>query len=206
MNERLRHAATLLSLVLCLAYGTGARATPPPLSPDQRRHLDAGDVVLLDMLPPGASSSAQGGTAVAVVCAAPSVVWNVLVDYRNHPAIYPRVTRAEVVHANASRVRVRYTVSIGPFPVDVDMDKYPDAARRRVEWHLAEERPNRFFSESSGTWQVDEAGAASIVTYAVATRSLVPGFMTRASHRDSLVATVAAVRTQAKHPAGCGSR
>ena len=36
MNERLRHAATLLSLVLCLAYGTGARATPPPLSPDQR--------------------------------------------------------------------------------------------------------------------------------------------------------------------------
>ena len=207
MNAKCRRSSTLLAMVLFLAHGTGAWATPPSLSPDQRQRLDAGEIVLLDTLPPGASASAQGGTAVGAVCAPASVVWAILVDWRNHPAIYPRVTRAEVLHADASRVRVRYTLAVRPFSFDVDMDKYPDAARRRVEWRLAGEQPSRFFAESSGYWQVDETGPAStVVTYAGASRTLVPGFLTRGSHRDSLVSTVDALRKQARHVAGCVSR
>jgi hypothetical protein len=182
-------------LLVVLTGGTSAWAASPTLSADQQRRLDAGEVVLLDVLPPGASESAQGGTAVALVCAPPAAVWDVLVDWRNHPALYPRVTRAEVTQTDPPRVRVRYTLAIGPFSFDVYMDKYPDAARRRVTWRLAEDRPSTFFAESSGYWQVDEAGAESLVTYAVATRTLVPAFLTRGAQRDSLVSTVQALRT-----------
>jgi hypothetical protein len=192
-----RRWSTLFPVLVFLAHATGAWAAPPTLSPDQQQRLDAGEIVLLDARPPGASESAQGGTAVAVVCAPTAVVWQILVDWRNHPTIYPRITRAEVTHADASRVRVRYTVAIGPFSFDVYMDKFPDAARRRVEWRLAEDQPSRFFAESSGYWQVDEAGAVSVVTYAMASRTLLPAFLTRGSHRDSLVSTVEAVRKRA---------
>jgi hypothetical protein len=207
MKEGFRRARPLVAVVLCLAHLTAAGATPPALSVEQQRHLDAGEIVLLDTLPPRASASAQGGTAVAVVCAPPAAVWAVLVDWRNHPAIYPRVTRAEVVHADAARVRVRSTLAIGPLSFDVDLDKFPDAERRRVEWRLPPDHSGGFFSESSGYWQVDEAArGASIVTYAVGTRTLAPGFLTRGSHRESLVSAVESLRKQAKHAAGCVSR
>lgn len=186
----------LIGLVL-LTQAASAWATPA-LSADQRRRLDAGKVVVLDVMPPGASESAQGGTAIAFVCAPPAVVWDILVDWPNHPAIYPRITHAEVTRADQSRVRVRYTLAIGPLSFDVHMDKHPDAARRRVEWRLAEDQPSRFFAESSGYWQVDDAGADSLVTYAVATRTLVPGLFTRGSHRESLVSTVEALRKRAR--------
>ena len=185
-----------------LIHATSAWATPLALSADQQQRLGTGEVVVLDALPPGASESAQGGTAVAVVCAPPAVVWNILVDWRNHPTIYPRITHAEVTRSTPSRVRVRYVLAIGPFSFDVHMDKHPDAPRRRVEWALAEDQPNRFFAESSGYWQVDDAGAESRVTYAVATRTIVPAFLTRGSHRESLVSTVEAVRKQAEQTAG----
>jgi hypothetical protein len=185
-------------VLVLLACAASAAAESPTLSADQQRRLDAGEIVLLDVRPPGASESAQGGTAVALVCAPTAVVWDILVDWRNHPLLYPRVTRAEVTQTDPPRVRVRYTLAIGPFSFDVDMDKYPDAARRRVTWRLAEDRPSTFFAESSGYWQVDEAGACSRVTYAVATRTLLPAFVTRGAQRDSLVSTVEALREQAR--------
>ena len=180
------------------SQGTSGWAIPQALTTDQQRRVDAGEIVLLDALPPGASASAQGGTAVAVVCASPALVWDILVDVRNHPAIYPRVTRAEVTRADPPPMRVRYLLAIGPLSVEVHMDKAPDPARRRIEWHLADYRPNWFFAESSGYWQVDDMGADSVVTYAVATRTLVPGFLTRSSHREGLVSTIEAVRQQAR--------
>ena len=45
---------------------------------------------------------------------------------------------------------------------------------------------------------MDEAGADSLVTYAQATRTLVPAFLSRGAQRDSLVATVHALRKRAQ--------
>jgi hypothetical protein len=181
-----------------LAWGMSARAAPPALSADQQRRVDAGEIVLLDTLPPGAGKSSDGGTAIALVAAPAAVVWDILVDVRNHPAIYPRVVHAEPTRVDARHVRVRYTLAVGPFPVVLHVDKYPDPARRRVEWRLAEDRPSRLFSENSGYWQVDALGDCALVTYAVATRTLFPAFLTRGAQRDSLVATVEAVRRKAR--------
>lgn len=164
------------------------------LSADQQHRLAAGEVVVLDTLPPGASKSAGGGTAVGLVRAAPERVWPVLVDYRGHPRYYPRVVSAELVEADAQHALVRYEVGVGPFSFGFHMMKYPDPVRRRIEWHLDANHANNFFRENTGYWQVDPAEGGSVVTYAIAVRTILPGFVTRGAERQSLVDTIKRLR------------
>jgi ribosome-associated toxin RatA of RatAB toxin-antitoxin module len=171
-------------------------------SEDLRRRLASGDVVVTDALPPGASTAARGGTAVAILRASPEQVWRVIVDYRGHPRYYPRVTSADVVEADERHVIVHYRVAVGPFSFGFYMEKYPDPGRRRVEWHLAEGRPHGLFRENSGYWQVDPTDArdASLVTYAIAVRTMLPGFATGGAESDSLTDTVTALRRLVEAP------
>src|SRR6266404_3824598 len=119
--------------VLALALGGGlvtlAWPAPPPELSDERRRLGAGEVIVRDALPPGASATARGGTAVALVRASSEQVWRVLVDYPGHVRYYPKVVAAEVVERDERRVIVRYRVGLGPFSFDFHMDKYPDPRR-----------------------------------------------------------------------------
>ncbi len=191
-------ALLLALLLLTVGVRASASQTPRDLSPEDQQRLAAGEVILLEARPAGASDTADGGTAMGRVAATPEAVWRIIVDYRNHPTIYPRVVSAEVLQADDRLVRVKYVLSIGFMSLDLVMDKFPDAARRRIEWRLADEPPSRFFLENSGYWQVDEAPGGSLVTYAVATRTLLPAFMTRGQQRESLVATVEALRRRAR--------
>ena len=75
------------------------------------------------------------------------------------------------------------------------MMKYPDPARRRIEWHLDPAHPNNFFRENTGYWQVDATEGGSLVTYAIAVRTILPGFVTREAERRSLVETIEKLRT-----------
>ena len=150
---------------------------------------------MLEALPPRASAAARGGTALAIVRASPEKVWRVLIDYRGHPRYYPRVTSAEVVEADERHALVRYTVAIGPFSFNFHMNKYPDAARRRIDWQLAEDRANSLFRENSGYWRVEDVEGGSLVVYAVGVRTVLPGFLTRGAERDSLVDTINALRS-----------
>jgi len=187
-----------MALIVLAAGLLAAPLMVPPaaMSEDVRRRLAAGDVVVTHELPPGASNTALGGTAVAIMRAAPEQVWRVIVDYRGHPRYYPRVTAAEVVESDERHVVVRYQVTVHPFSFGFYMDKFPDPRRRRVEWHLADGRSHGLFRENSGYWQVDEAAAvdASVVTYAIAVRTLLPAFLTGAAERASLTETVMALR------------
>jgi ribosome-associated toxin RatA of RatAB toxin-antitoxin module len=195
-------------VVLALAVLAGARVAPAgpgpaaDLSGDQRRQLAAGEVVVRDALPPGASKTARGGTALAMVRASPEQVWRVLVDYPGHARYYPRVTAAEVVESTERQVVVRYEVGIGPVSFNFHMNKYPDPRRRRIEWHLAEGRANGLFRENSGYWQVEAADRASLVTYAIAVRTLVPAFLTLGAERDSLTETITGMRKLAEEGEG----
>jgi ribosome-associated toxin RatA of RatAB toxin-antitoxin module len=140
------------------------------------------------------------------VRATPEQVWRVLVDYPGHSRYYPRVTTAEVVERSERRVLVRYAVGIGPFAFDFFMDKFPDAPRRRIEWHLANGRAHGLFRENSGYWQVDQADRTSLVTYAIAVRTLLPAFVTTSAERDSLVETIAALRKLVEEGDGAARR
>ena len=193
-------ARVVLAGWLLAAAWTATGAETPE---DVRRRLAAGDVVVTEALPPSASKTARGGTAMAIVRATPEQVWRVIVDYRGHPRYYPRVTSADVVESDERHAIVHYQVSVGPFAFSFYMDKYPDPLRRRVEWRLADGRPHGLFLENSGYWQVDPAGAgdASLVTYAIAVRTMLPGFVTAGGESASLSETVTSLRklVEAQH-------
>lgn len=186
-------ALALVSTGFGLA-GAAPGAASVGLSADQQHRVAAGEVVVLDTLPPGASASASGGTAVGLVRAVPERVWPVLVDYRGHPRYYTRVVSAEVVEADARHALVRYEVAVGPLTFGFHMMKYPDAARRRIEWHLDPNHANNFFKENAGYWQLDPAEGGSLVTYAIAVRTILPGFVTGGAQRESLVDTIKKLR------------
>ena len=202
-------ALVCVLLALAVLSGGVASAAPaalPELSQDQRTRLRAGGVLVSDTLPPGASETARGGTALALVRASPEQVWRVITDYPGHPRYYPRVVATEVVERDARRVVVRYEAGIGPFSFVFHMDKFPDERRRRIDWRLAEGRSHAFFRENSGYWQVDAAEADSLVTYAIAVRTTLPAFLTRSSERASLTETVVALRKLVEGEAGARPR
>jgi hypothetical protein len=190
--RRARAALVLAATAFGLLAVAGANS--PGACADQPDRLAAGEVVVSDTLPPGASESARGGTAVGRMRAAPERVWAVLVDYRGHPRYYPRVISAEPVEVDARHALVRYEVGIGPFSFGFHMVKYPDPSRRRIEWHLDPAHPNNFFRENTGFWQVDATEGGSRVTYAIAVQTILPGFITRGAERRSLVETIEKLR------------
>jgi len=196
-------STVVLAVSLLVAASTAPMSAPTSaMSEDVRRRLAAGEVVVTDELPPGASETAHGGTAVAILRASPEQVWRVIVDYREHPRYYPRVTSAEVVEQDARRAIVHYRVTVGPFSFRFYMEKYPDPLRRRVEWHLAEGRPHGLFRENSGYWQINPAddGRASLVTYAIAVRTMLPAFVTAGGESGSLPETMTALRKLVEAP------
>lgn len=190
-----RAPAALIALAGAL-LATAAPASSAGLSEDVRRRLATGEIIVTDALPPGASQTARGGTALAIVRAPPAEVWRVILDYRGHPRYYPRVTATDVVESDERHVIVRYRVAVGPFSSTFFMEKYPDPRRRRVHWHLAPGRTHGLFRENSGYWQVDRSDVVgtSLVTYAIAVRTKLPEFITAGAERDSLVETVTALR------------
>jgi ribosome-associated toxin RatA of RatAB toxin-antitoxin module len=193
---------TVTALLLLLGMACGpvatARAAPLPLPEDHERRLAAGEILLLDTLPPGASQDAQGGTAIALVRAPVETVWSILVDYPGHPRFYPRLVSAEVLKTSEGHALVRYVAAIGLLSFTFHMDKYRDAPRRRIEWQLATGHSNSLFRENSGYWQVDRRGGASLVTYGLAVRTILPAFLTRTAERDSLVDTINGLRRLAE--------
>ena len=198
----------LLPLIV-LAGGLLLAATPTPsldLSVEQQQRLAAGDVVVLDTLPPGATKAARGATGMAIVRAAPPQVWRVLTDYRGHVRYYPRVIGVEVLEADERHALVRYEIGIGPTSFTFHLNKYPDPVRRRIEWQLAEGRANSIFRENSGYWQIDDASGGTMVTYAIAVRTTLPGFFTSGSERQSVVDTITSMRKLVESEAGAPPR
>lgn len=156
-------------------------------------------MVFVDRLPDGGrGQTGQGGTAMAVVHAAPDAVWQVLTDYPHHRGLYPRVVSAEVLESRPGRAVVRYVIGVGPFSFGFHVENHPDGARRRLDWRLDHGRSNDLFRESWGYWQVEPYGPDAVVTYAMAARTVLPAFLTRGSERDGLIETLMAVRDRAE--------
>ena len=189
----MRYRIPLILVVWGLLVGAAAPA-PVGLTDDQRRRLSAGDIVVLDTLPPGASKDAQGATGMAMLRATPEQVWRVITDYRGHVRYYPRVRAVEVLESDDRHALVRYEIGIGFLTFAFHMNKYPDPVRRRVEWQLAEGKSNSLFRENSGYWQIDDASGGAMVTYAIAVRTTIPSLFTAGSERQSVLDTITSLR------------
>lgn len=199
----IRKMSKMLIVVLAVSLLAAASAASiTRTSEDVRRRLAAGDVVVTDELPLGASQTAHGGTAVAVLRASPEQVWRVIIDYRGDSRFYPHVDAADVVEMDERRAIVHYRVTAGLLSFGFYMEKYQDPRRRRVEWHLAEGRPHGPFRENSGYWQINptDDGAASLVTYAIAVRTVLPASVSAGSERASLTETILALRKIVETP------
>lgn len=193
---RLRLAALALAGLLALPALAVATA---PLSPEQQRRLDDGEILVLDILPPGGDvKPSQGGTAVVLVHASPDIVWRVITDYRGHAGLFPRVVDAEVLETDPQRALVRYTLGVGPFSFGFHVTNVPDTGRARLDWRLAHGRPNDLFRDSWGYWQVEPDRRGAILTYAMAARTVLPAFLTRGADREGLMQTLRAVRARAE--------
>jgi hypothetical protein len=187
------YRALVLALLIVAVWSADAK--PVGLSRDQLDRLQRREIVLLDHLPPGGTGQpAHGGTGVALIQAPAEAVWRLLVDYPAHRGLYPHVVDAEVVEADSRHAVVRYVVGVGPFSFGFHVSNYPDSSRHRLEWRLAADRSNALFRDSWGYWQIDPRGQASFLTYAMAARTVLPSFVTRAAERDGVVATLKAVR------------
>jgi Polyketide cyclase / dehydrase and lipid transport len=192
-----RWSLSLLAAIIVAVWTTEAK--PVGLTAEQSDRLDRGDVVFLDVLPPGDSGGGQGGTAIVRVHAAAESVWRVLVDYPQHRGLYPRVVEAEVLASETDHTLVRYVVGVGPFSFGFHVNNYPDPGRRRLEWRLAHERPNDLFRASWGYWEIVPRQNGVLLTYAMAARTVLPGFLMRGVERGGLVETLKAVRERVEH-------
>jgi ribosome-associated toxin RatA of RatAB toxin-antitoxin module len=198
---RMLLASVLLGLTLAGSPRAFGAPAPPALalSPADRARVESGEIVLLGVLPPGADArGSQGGTAVALVHAAPETVWRVLVDYPAHSGLFPRVVNAQVLETGEHRTLVHYVVGVGPFSFGFHVNNYPDDGHRRLDWRLAEDRRNDLFRANVGYWQIDPDAHGVLLTYAMAARTVLPAFLTRGAERDGLVDTLKAVRARAE--------
>jgi ribosome-associated toxin RatA of RatAB toxin-antitoxin module len=194
--ETLMKPFALVAALVMLATPAFAR---PSLTLEQQRRLERGDVVLLNVLPPGGDArGGQGGTGMALVHASADAVWRVLVDYQHHTGIYPRVLDSRVLERDDTRALVRYVVGVGPFAFGFHVNNFPEPARGRLEWRLAGDRRNDLFRDSWGYWQIDPVQHGVVLTYAMAARTVLPAFVTRGAERDGLVETLRAVRDRAE--------
>src|SRR3989475_7415271 len=156
-----------LLVALLIVAGSAAQANPVALSDKQLVRLERGEIVVLDVLPPGGRvERGQGGTALTLVNAPLETVWRVLVDYPHHSGLYPRVTSAEVLEADADHALVRYVVGLGPFSFGFHVNNYPDEARGPPVWRPDRARRNALFPAPWGYWRAEPGGAGGGGRYA----------------------------------------
>ena len=89
-------------------------------------------------------------------------------------------------------------IKVGPFSFGFHVNNYPDRANNRLDWRLAQGRPNGLFRDTWGYWEVQPDTRGVLLTYAMAARTVLPRFLTRGAERDGLVETIKAVRERAE--------
>jgi ribosome-associated toxin RatA of RatAB toxin-antitoxin module len=198
MSALLRVLLVLVVTAILAPSALTRASAASALASAQPEQLARGEVVLSAALPPGAQTGSMGGTATALVRATPDAVWRVLVDYRRHSGLYPRVVAADVLEDDQGRTLVRYALGVGPFSFRFHVNNYADAAHRRIDWHLADDRRNDLFRASTGYWLLEPDRDGVVLTYAMAARTVLPAFLTRGAERDGLVQTIKAVRERAE--------
>src|SRR5437667_7639016 len=106
----------VLLVALLVVAGASAQASPVGLSANQLWRLEHGEIVVLDVVPPGGGiwQQGQGGTAVTFVNAFPKTVWRVVVAYPRHPGALPRVANAAVPAADRGRLLFPFVVGAAP--------------------------------------------------------------------------------------------
>src|SRR2546428_98103 len=104
-----------LLVALLIVAGSAAQANPVALSDKQLVRLERGEIVVLDVLPPGRRfERGQGVTALTLVNAPLETLRRLLVDYAHLSGAFPRVASAAVLESGAGPGPVRHVVGARP--------------------------------------------------------------------------------------------
>src|SRR5207247_3809917 len=101
LGGSVRMKRCVLLVALLVVAGASAQANPVGLSANQLWRLEHGEIVVLDVVPPGGGiwQQGQGGTAVTFVNAFPKTVWRVARGYSPPQGLRPPGPRRRVLPA-----------------------------------------------------------------------------------------------------------
>src|SRR2546429_5407917 len=109
----------VLLVALLVVAGASAQANPVGLSANQLWRLEHGEIVVLDVVPPGGGiwQQGQGGTAVTFVNAFPKTVWRGGVGSLPPPAASPPAPPPRTGHGAPRRRPPPHPVSARARPL-----------------------------------------------------------------------------------------
>jgi len=183
---------------LALLGAAHALASAPALTPDDLDRLSRGEILFRAEVPVADGALAgNGGTAVMVLEADPETVWRILTDFDHYAGLFPRLKESEVLHRDGGAALVLFRVGVGPFNFRFFVTHLVSREERQISWRLERSRANDLFEDTWGYWRLEPLpGGRLLVTYAMGSRTVLPAFLTRGSEQDSVLQTVAALRTR----------
>jgi hypothetical protein len=160
----------LTALALLLAAVTGAAATDPVPSAEERQRLARGEVVYRVGAAPrdgAAVPDARGGIAFVRVATPPERIWAILMEPRRYPEIFPGLRTVEMLEESPATWLIRTDGKFGPFSFSY-FTRYrirPEAWR--MDWRLDTTRDNDAFDDNWGWWQLVPEEGGTLVVYAI---------------------------------------
>ena len=196
-----RILGSILSFALLFVPSLAPAALP--LSPSDLTRLNRGEIVFKSEIPTAdGAPRGNGGTAVALVDGDLATVWRILTDFSHYAGLFPRVKESEVVDQHGAQSLVRFHVVAGPFNFRFSVQHVVSWRDRRIHWRLDQSQSNDLFRDTWGYWQLEPtSGGRVMVTYAMGSQTVLPAFLTRGSEQDSVVKTVAALKTRVEQTA-----
>jgi ribosome-associated toxin RatA of RatAB toxin-antitoxin module len=196
-----RILGSILSFALLLVPSLAPAALP--LSQSDLSRLNRGEIVFKSEIPTAdGAPRGNGGTAVALVDGDLATVWRILTDFSHYAGLFPRVKESEVVDQHGAQSLVRFHVAAGPFNFRFSVQHVVSWRDRRIHWRLDQSQSNDLFRDTWGYWQLEpSSGGRVLVTYAMGSQTVLPAFLTRGSEQDSVVKTVAALKTRVEQTA-----
>lgn len=186
------------SFFLSPGFARSAARDSLALSSADLTQLYRGEIVFKNRLPSaGATRRGNGGTAVVLLQADADEVWQVLTDFSHYAGLFPRLKESELLDQNGAHTLVRFRVSVGPFNFRFFVTHVVSLEERKIRWYLDQSRTNDLFRDTWGYWRLDPIpGGGVLVTYAMASRTVLPAFLTSGAERESVVKTVAALKAR----------
>jgi len=156
--------STLLSWPAGVEAGSNSRSE---FSREERRALEAGELVQRPMEKRRGDLRLIGGTSYQLISAPAHVVWQALLDTPHYPRMMPEVLEARLVETKSSQRTVfmrqgREGISERTYYLKVNVD----AARQEIGFQMDKDRPHDLRA-AWGFYQVRPYGQSTLLVYGI---------------------------------------
>ncbi len=171
----IRSLALLATALLVAGIVTSANAdedipsSPPTFTVDERAKLDAGDPVMREERFNDAKGQ-RAGKAIAYirVNAAPTKIWDVILDFDRYAEFYPNLSESALTSHAGTEYQARFLLNVlGLLRLRYHVIHTYMPERNAMTWKMDQTKKNDF-KETTGFWKIwPEDGGRSLVCYSV---------------------------------------